>query len=306
MRNAAAIAITVAIVLQTGCTSTPEASAKPLRITDEILSWLPADTETIVAVNQPGQFTNDFTPGSLAGNIHQLGWFGFPRDFSCAYNYIVDASRNYQLPTKLGVGHYEGCKIVSLNTPALLHARSRCRQLTGRYQRYGNIDFAVIENTIDKEVWTFYVGFDQPNNLMFCATDREMLKEILDRKANHRQRVALPETLPHWKFIDKDAAFWAVRKIPEKPGQNGKPCGCTLCMRQSNGVTLTILSDRSDARRIADGISENWLKREGAPPPLEISSVDETTAKLVLDGQAPKGEIAEFFLCTLLGHPIYL
>ncbi|HEY3782108.1 MAG TPA: hypothetical protein VGL56_13570 [Fimbriimonadaceae bacterium] len=79
------------------------------------LSWLPADTEAVVVCNRPGKL--DLNPEGrpkLAECISQLGAVGMPDYLKVSYDFILDGSRKYGYPKQLGVGKYEGCKIVAL------------------------------------------------------------------------------------------------------------------------------------------------------------------------------------------------
>lgn len=57
-------------------------------------------------------------------------------------------------------------------------------------------------------------------NILLCATEERMLKEILERMVNNRKSNALPATLLEWKQIDTKARCWALRHFSRENAPN--------------------------------------------------------------------------------------
>jgi hypothetical protein len=49
------------------------------------------------------------------------------------------------------------------------------------------------------------------DQVMFVATNPLFLKETLVRMRGSHEEKALPDTLPEWKFVNKQAQFWGLR-----------------------------------------------------------------------------------------------
>jgi len=314
----APLVLALAIGLQPSC-SPPPAAARPLNLQiNQILNWFPANTESIVATTEPGQALeqesrNGFGP--LAGIIDGLVTATFPKELQAHYTFAIDGSRNFVGPKSLGLGHHEGCTILGLDTSESQKEEQAAKQKSLRKGTIGGFVAYVFEHKDPAGDWTFYCVFDK--GLLFCATDKGFLKELLNRRAQAAPRAALPETLEEWRQVDVSAPFWAVHHvsplIPAKFAramkkyifQDDQVVGCTMCLEPSKKrLNVVVISDNPHGYDITKAYWTGYLHSERGTPPLEVAKLDARTTKIVLDAQAPKGMIPALVLYTYVGHII--
>src|SRR5437868_6402513 len=132
MRIVAALPLAAAIALQPSCT-TRRAAATPFNTQIEAaLNWMPADTEVIAAVNQPGVLENP-NGATLASLVPGLAFAGMPETFHVRYSFAVDGSRNFRGPKSIGVGSHEGCKVIGLEPAEYQRAELYAKQKSLRH-----------------------------------------------------------------------------------------------------------------------------------------------------------------------------
>lgn len=79
-----------------------------------------------------------------------------------------------------------------------------------RREKIEGVSVAVFEEKVEKNQWSIYVALPD-RDLMICATDRDMLREVLLRKAKRAEHRAFPISSREWKYLDPSASHWAMR-----------------------------------------------------------------------------------------------
>jgi len=69
---------------------------------------------------------------------------------------------------------------------------------------------SVFEQKLENDLWTIYVSFPQ-NNVVLVATNRSFLQEVLVRMRGKEGQRALPDSLPEWKYVNRNSQFWGIR-----------------------------------------------------------------------------------------------
>ncbi len=58
------------------------------------------------------------------------------------------------------------------------------------------------------------------NNILLCATEEGILRDVVERIVNNRKSNALPATLPEWKQLDSHPSYWALRHYDRDKAQS--------------------------------------------------------------------------------------
>ncbi|MBI1756945.1 MAG: hypothetical protein HYR64_07555 [Fimbriimonas ginsengisoli] len=158
--------------------------------------------------------------------------------------------------------------------------------------------------------WTYYFAFD--SGLMFCATNKQFLGEVLSRRSRPSGAEAFPVSLPQWRYISDGAPFWAIRKFTPSSSKGAqlhddKLVGYSVSLdKELRLLTVVSISGNPRGHQIATDLWGSFLRNERAPKPLEMTKVDEQTTKIVLDARARNGQVAVFILFGVFGHPIFV
>jgi hypothetical protein len=213
-----------------------ESKSSPASV-QEILWWLPEDTETISVVRGPFKVVAPAEPSEdmsatdfveLALHQAPLGYLGIIKDGAFLKHFIgrtvslcVDGSRRFRAPTSLGGMRFEGCSIIMLEQD-LPERTALLNQMASRAKVFHNIEghrIAEFEEKLEEDTWRFLVAMPAPNVLL-CATNQDFLAQVLNRMTHRGARRGLPETLPEWKHINTEARFWAVRHYDAGEAKN--------------------------------------------------------------------------------------
>ncbi len=125
----------------------------------------------------------------------------------------VEGSRRFRPPTGLGMMRYEGCAIAVFAHDLGDLGDSFMKDSAGRALEGEEIEgqkVTVFKRTSEQDVWTFLVAFPQRRVVTVC-TNGDYLQEVLRRMRGIREDRALPETLPEWKYVEKQTPFWGLR-----------------------------------------------------------------------------------------------
>lgn len=191
---------------------------------DAILSWLPADTETVAVAQQP--FT--LTEKDPQGVPDALTW---ARGYVLGLLYAADDGR---LRTKL---QDRTLRLALLAARKFQHQPedSKGRGALGMiaFERCAAYTFANVlsesifakpaeTSVLGQPTWevkgelsekegkdTFFIVLPKPD-LMLACNNRDFLSTMLSRMAAPG-RVALPQALVEWKHVDQSAPLWALR-----------------------------------------------------------------------------------------------
>lgn len=199
----------------------------------QILSWLPADTETILVANGPFSMPDlsprdNQYPQPIVESVDDLkedfealplGLLGFKTDLLSSrlqgqkITFAIEGARHFRNPEGLGLAPFEGCSIaifardISDRTSLFLKESANAALPSEQIE---DQQVAVFQELLESDTWTIFVDFPKPNIALAC-TNRDYLHEVLVRMRGARGAIALPDQLPEWKYIDTRARFWAFR-----------------------------------------------------------------------------------------------
>ena len=212
--------------------------ATPSRaLCEQILSWLPADTETVIGATGPLSLpaTRKESGGTIAieksgdevGDVFKeqsllllLTLSGNFKDHPIVM--AVEGSRDFKPPTGLGMALYQGASISvfasDISASAAEFFKESAATIVQTEQLEGQ-QVAVFKQKSEEDIWTTYVAFPKPN-IAIVATDEDYLREVLARMNGKKGDRALPDSLPEWQYTNTQSEFWAVRHFR---GNTGKP-----------------------------------------------------------------------------------
>lgn len=321
----------------TAAAAIPGPSSQSIR---QMLSWFPADTETVTAVMGPlpvPKLEKDSNGGlSMAKSDNEVRerFMLFPtlllhdpaNDFKDRpILAMIEGSRGFLPPTGLGGMRYQGALIAVFAEDITDRVNSFLKDSAPNIVRTEEIaGHAVTVSQVksEEDVWTTYVAFPKPN-IAVAATDRGYLEEVLARIDGKSGERALPDTLPEWKHVDIHAQFWAVRHYrklgaetdPSSPSNGG--WGKTSDP-QAIGLTFSFSPDRSKTATLTylsgDGESLQRLQgyfAERTPAITQMHAHYRQVEQGVFEGtydvdQIESAEYFVFILEGLLGHAIYV
>ena len=285
-----------------------------------ILNWLPQDTETVMVAAKPGRFELNVrreAESTLAECAPGLAGVGLPSEsrgeWAISYDYVVNGTCNYRFPKELGLMPYDGCKILGLKPRELARLRSLAKRRAKRNGIVQGLVVYVVEEPWNGDRWTYYFAF--AGDLMFCATSKRYLAEVLSRRMQPVTQPGLPASFAEWKYFDKSDPLWVVRHWTPRMNKAGGGMnmhdehlvGYAMSLsKDAKRFTVISISDNPNGFEIASQDWAGFLKQERGAAPLEIARVDDRTTRIVLNGAAPRGEVPMFMILAALGHGIAL
>jgi hypothetical protein len=205
---------------------------------EELLWWLPADTESVVAARGPFSFPvpkndedEDKEQESENKKVSQSETFQEfeQQPLELFYSSFVDlvtpfrgstvafaiqGSRHFRHPLPgYEVMEFEGCSIVVFENDLgnlkdnLMQALAR--QVTSK-QVVAETEVLVFHQKDGDAEWDEFLAVPRPNVLL-VANNLPYLQEVLERMAQRKNLRALPAQLPEWRFLNPDARFWGLR-----------------------------------------------------------------------------------------------
>jgi uncharacterized protein (TIGR03067 family) len=203
------------------------APTQPPPAWEQLLWWLPEDTETVVVAtgleiprrNKGPKRTGEslrWLPAGPLLTVHD-GFVGdrlVGQKTACA----IEGSRRFKGPREVGEsGHYEGCHILQFEPGAEDYVEQvfrSCMNLADQKFELVGPQVAQFNDKRDQPLirtqWTYFIARPHPGTLI-CATDRAFLEDTLKRAGTKASRRALAADLPEWKQVDVSAGVWAVR-----------------------------------------------------------------------------------------------
>lgn len=310
----------------------------------EMLSWFPADTETVLAANGPLLMPMPNTSQASNGGVGTEGsgdevrdsfklpleLLGFMKNFNFNDASIVAAmegSRDFRPPSGLGMAMFQGATVAVFADDISARAR-RFLKDSGptfvRTEQIGGQDVAVFKEKAEEDIWTTYVAFPK-RNIAVVATDESYLREVLARINGKQGERALPDTLPEWRYVNTHANFWAVRHFRHdggrasltsgfscitsdiKPNERAVGFAYSFDPKRSKVATITYLSgDESTLQTIQKSL---FSEREAGV--TEMHAQYRAVQDGVLEGTYNLEKVSStqsflFILEALLGHAIYI
>jgi len=273
------------------CFAPPPAVAQQPTL-NQVLGWLPVDTETVLGANgpfawDPKALSDDSPPQErltateleMQSRMFPLTLLNFKNggfgDFvkRKTVSLAIEGSRGFRPPSALGLMRYEGCLImvfiptVSLDGAAFMRAAANSAV---RFEERNGTKVAVFEEKSEDDTWTTFVGFPR-SNVAVVATNLDYLVALLNRMRGAPGTRALPQDLSEWKHVATSAPVWGVRHYrkqgaeldPSSPllGRNAanipdaNAVGVTFSFAPAAERTATVdyFSASPDARRILSG-----------------------------------------------------
>jgi hypothetical protein len=222
--------------------SSNQLHAQPSRSTaqpvnpQELMWWLPADTESVVSAsgpfliptgsnetsneNDPGWFTRKTTQAEIRAAFEELPLEVFYdldltetlKDATVAY--AMQGSRRFREPQgDSEVMEFEGCSILVFERdlgPLINAIQQSVAKNGARSETIGGIRVLIDQEKSAGAVETRLLAVPRPNVLL-VANNRQYLVEILARMAKRKTLRAFPSRLPEWQFMDINARFWGLR-----------------------------------------------------------------------------------------------
>ena len=322
----------------------PIPPAAPSPLVEQALSWLPADTETVIAANGPFRFPDlnpeeeEVRPVKESDAIADafkaipLGLFGLKKGLLNKYFenhkviFALEGSRDFRPPSGLGEGRFQGCEIAvfadDIHTSVSSFLKENSEAIL-RTERIEGQQVTVFQETLENDTWTTFVAFPKPN-IAIAATNEEYLQQVLTRINDKRGERALPGRLPEWKYVNTHAAFWAVRHYdrksastdPSSPFAGGsgemlsddQAIGLAFNFDPSRSKTATITYLSGD-KKIFANVQEHLFPVVSEPGVREMHIRYREIAPGVVEGSfdlehIESVEVFGFVLVMLLGHMV--
>ncbi len=313
----------------------------------QVLSWLPDDSETVTGVNGPFPFpdlaaipdstNSDPSQDEIEARVRAnftLFLFQFKNGGLSAslkgkpVALAIEGSRHFRPPGVIGAIRYEGCSIVVFDGNTKLEADSFMKGSTlsaRRFDKTGGRTVAVFEEQPDEDTWTTLVAFPRPNIVVVC-TDTSYLRGVLARINGTPGPRALPDTLPEWKHVNKNAQVWGIRHYqrreaaldPTSPFQgrnaanipDNMAVGVTFWLESLSPrmATVTYLSGNGEAPRI---LQNHFGLGDTPTSPLQFQIRLRQSGQAATEGSVDLSNtdaLSQFLFCmvAMLGRAVYV
>lgn len=205
----------------------------------QVLKWLPADTETLLVANGPFKLdlsSFDGKPGAselapeeirgiFRGEVQRL--IGV-KDLTLARRVMehhiiasVEGSRRFRPPSGLGEMPYEGCLILIFQDDIHSDITDFFASLKAPWSET-NIEgerVATVQEKEEDDLWTNFVA-SPDKNILLVATNADYLSEVLRRRQGRMDERALPDSLPEWNYVNPRAEIWGVRHFDRQRAES--------------------------------------------------------------------------------------
>ncbi len=345
----AALLLCVAAFGSSGCKSVRPAAqvgAAQLSVAaSQVLSWLPANTETLLTARGPFALSNsqmDYADRNtqaqdlrqyfhyLTVDLFSLGNGGLGKGLEGKkILFAAGGSRAFRSPNELGEMPYEGCTIVIFADDLGDAQETFMKTAVKNALRIDDIEghkVAVFQEELRQDVWTTFVVFPMKNTVI-VATNRDYLSDVLTRMQAPGMTRAFPETLAEWKYVDTQAEFWGMRHFdrgqshldPTSPFGGPKPAN--LPDEQAIGLTYQCDPNKElKATLVYLSGDKNGIRKIGEKRFPASSEVESTAALHIEYREIGPGAIQSRYdlsrLCPLswfmfvfmgyLGHGVYV
>jgi hypothetical protein len=326
-RRTAVLVAAAVLASLTPAQAQQQPSTKPSAAIDELLWWLPLDTETVEARQTPARPRGtpiekllaevDFDDDDLAHNeILARNLADIRVKASLA------AARRFRAPSGLGGALFEGATLYLLERPLPSAGAALMAELAKQalnMSRVGQIDVVEFQDKLELDIWTSYISVPRPDVLV-VATNLEYLREVLKRTTTRAGARAFPIDLPEWQWIDARSPYWALRHYrrehsredPSSPFKPEAPPG-----RFDKGAVGLVAHAEDDGRTMV----VHYLSRGGEPLAVmrhfwldngeRLSPTIQSVASDVVEVRFTTGNNKQlgmflFHLFAALGHVIYL
>jgi hypothetical protein len=303
--------------------------ARPSAAVEELLWWLPSDTETVMVTQVPARRT----AGPL---FEEMATFSERIDFgdttyaktitrhlrSARLKTTIEGSRHFTAPSGLGEMPYEGATIylfaksIDAGGNALMTDLERTALSVERIEGFKVLEF---RDKVEDDILSSYITIPRPDVLL-QATNREYLKELLGRTVTHTGQRALPEEFPEWRWVDARSPFWAIRHYrhehtsddPSSPFRKG-PSGIAFdtdavgVAAHANADGRTVVAHYLSKGVTAETVATRLFKHagDGVSPTFRRAADDAIEVRFIATDGAHLSMFF-FYLFGTLGHGTYL
>jgi hypothetical protein len=303
---------------------------------DEMLEWLPEDSETLIVARGPFQLealSDDNDPEERIDRI-------WPRMASALLASIrkgklveplkshpvslaIEGSRRFRAPTGLGMMRFEGCQIIRFESDLKVDGQKLmdgALQAADKRHKIGEYDVAEFTEPFEQDVWQIFVARPKPD-LLLVASDEKYLREVLDRMGHDKQESrAFPPEIPEWKHVEKQEKVWAIRHFDRHDPEAflnpldeigsefaDDPMATGLVFRLSNDSRVAAISYLGGAA-VVRGLKQEGLSLPSpSDKPFDVKIVQPGAVEfsLRLEDAETDGYFL-FVLLALLGHGVYV
>jgi len=203
---------------------------------EDLLWWLPADTESVVAARGPFPILIELNKENRS---EEREWFSKKASLSeirLAFEqlplelfnsldlatplrgtivaFAMQGSRHFRDPLPgMEVMDYEGCSIVVFKDKLGERGENLLRVLAKKAAGTDIIagtKVLVFHQKSEQAKWSYFMAVPRPDVLL-AANNLPYLQEVLERMAQRKSPRALSDQLPEWRFLDPAARFWGLR-----------------------------------------------------------------------------------------------
>jgi hypothetical protein len=257
----------------------PQTGAGSSAIRDEldlkrVLSWLPADTETLLVANGPFWMSNfqiggeNYKNHAVTSEDVEKTFEGLTLGLFNSKNFLLEkhlegkkvlfaleGSRHFRPPAGLGEMPFEGCALAIFKDDLGDRRDAFMRDATQFAVRIEEIEgqkVAEFEERSEQDILTTFVTFPRVG-VVLVATNKQFLLDMLARIGGAEGERALPDTLPEWKYVNKQAKFWGFRHFDKRQSNEDptSPFGGrkSANMPDDEAIGLTYQCDPSHERK---------------------------------------------------------
>jgi hypothetical protein len=195
-----------------------QSAVRPSAAIDEMLWWLPADTETLMVQQASAPPMRGLVHDALLSEEIDVGDSALmasakPHLQGARLKLTLEGSRRFTEPPGLGEFPYEGVTIFTFMKPLGAGGKALMGDLakTGtRTRQVHGFDVVEFSEKVEDTSWTHYIAVPRPDVLL-DATNLDYLTEVLTRISKRAETRALPGDLPEWRWVDVRSSFWVLR-----------------------------------------------------------------------------------------------
>jgi hypothetical protein len=195
-----------------------QSAVRPSAAIDEMLWWLPADTETLMVQQASAPPMRGLVHDALLSEEIDVGDSALmasakPHLQGARLKLTLEGSRRFTEPPGLGEFPYEGVTIYTFMKPlgaggkALMGDLAKTCMHTRQVHGFDVVEFS---EKVEDTSWTHYIAVPRPDVLL-DATNLDYLTEVLTRISKRAETRALPGDLPEWRWVDVRSSFWVLR-----------------------------------------------------------------------------------------------
>ncbi|MDX2181223.1 MAG: hypothetical protein SFV18_16630 [Bryobacteraceae bacterium] len=201
--------------------------AQPDPLAIEILNWLPPGTQSFVFVSQPFRGSSEDATQKDLLNLQRLTvrsvirGVGEPQppwierlDQSTIQRAAFAGWEMRPIPRHKGLGlsmALSSCVVVQLGLPDVELFATALMDLPARREQEATLyRYDAPGTSSENPPATTWIAMLSPSLSTIC-TDPDRLMAIVERRRMRSARVAMPPTLPEWKWVDFRAPLWGLR-----------------------------------------------------------------------------------------------